>query len=61
MTIDPFMNASPIYQDAKRHPHKSGSGTEGLEGFHDDKPAWLLPVVGLVVVIAGLIAIRVMS
>lgn len=28
MTPDPFTNASPIYQQAIRHPHKSGPALE---------------------------------
>lgn len=29
MTVDPFTRASPTYQSAMRHPHKSGSAWEG--------------------------------
>lgn len=31
MSVDPFTYASPTYQNAMRHPHRSGQGYEGFE------------------------------
>lgn len=54
MTVDPFMNASPIYQQAIRHQHKSGSAFEGYSPrglSHFWAPLAVLVVLGMFVAV----------
>jgi len=55
---DPFTKASPTYQAALRHPHKTGQGTEGLDDFHYDGPHPLV-IAGIFIVIMGLVAVAI--
>lgn len=45
MTVDPFTNASPTYQAAIRHQHKSGSAFEGYNPRGGLSYVWAPPAV----------------
>ena len=54
MSVDPFTRASPTYQAATRHPHKTGAAYEGYSPRGESARTVLLLVVGIAIVAIGL-------